>query len=233
VKTEKNTKDWIFSAILFFLLLVTRPTGLLFVPVVGFFLWLKTFSTKNLLLMLLFPVLALGSFYLLLNYAMKGEGEFDFMKPFVEEHLICGVPGNTRTDIVTSANGNSVEGLASYLVNNFQQFSSLAIKKAGLFFGMTRSYYSTAHNIILQLFFYPLYLLGILGSTLGWKKNRFMISFCLATILIFTISVLLSCDDWLNRFIMPVLPLIILLAVTGIKELITKIKHQKQIQTVR
>lgn len=229
LQQEKTRTDWLLTFGLLVLLVFTRPTGLLLIPVVGICLWLEAIRSKRWISLIGLPVLAIIGFYFLLNYAMKGEGEFDFMKPFVEEHLICGVPGNARTDLRLSDNGNTLEGLVFYVLHNPEQFFSLAIKKFLLFFGMTRPHYSAAHNLALQLFFYPLYLAALVGLVAGWRKYRSLVRFSLLLIACFTLSVVLSCDDWLNRFIMPVLPFILLLAVTGIKEVYNKIQLSNKV----
>jgi hypothetical protein len=40
--------------------------------------------------------------------------------------------------------------------------------------------------------------------------------------IVFTVSVMLTCDEWSSRFIMPIIPIIILLASYGIVSLIKK-----------
>ena len=158
---------------------------------------------------------------------MKGEGEFDFIKPFIEEHIICGVPQAVNNNLVLPADGNSVQGLFYYIRHNPAHFLKLSFQKSAAFFGFTRSYYSSKHNLVLTLFFYPLYILAFTGLLIRRKEyNRYSLFFT-AGILIFASSVILTCDDWLNRFIMPVLPYIIVLATTGIITLINYFRKKK------
>lgn len=227
IKTNKTKTDWLIVIGCLLFLIFTRPTGLLFIPVTAIWLWVQSIKSKKWVVLAGLPLMAAIVFYLLLNYEMKGEGEFDFMKPFIEEHLICGVPTGLQTELQISKNGNSVEGLVFYISHNFGHFINLAAKKLLLFFGLTRSYYSSLHNLAIQLFFYPIYLLAIGGIVLGWKKYRGMIFFSVLLIGIFAGSVVFTCDDWLNRFIMPVLPFILLLAATGIKELFIRAGFSK------
>lgn len=226
-KSNKTKADKIIAIGCLILLIFTRPTGLLLIPAVAIWLWVQSIKSKKWVVLAGLPLMAGIVFYLLLNYAMKGEGEFDFMKPFIEEHLICGVPTGLKTELQISKNGNSIEGLLFYISHNFGHFINLALKKLTLFFGLTRSYYSSPHNLAIQLFFYPIYLLAIGGIVLGWKKYRRVIFFCLLLTGVFAGSVVLTCDDWLNRFIMPVLPIILLLAATGIKELFIRVLISK------
>jgi hypothetical protein len=84
------------------------------------------------------------------------------------------------------------------------------------FWGLTRPYYSEAHNWLLRLFFYPLYFFALIKLTQQLKVNRYFTLYCSGMAVVFTISVMLTCDEWSNRFIMPVIPFIIWLASYGI-----------------
>jgi len=213
---EKSKFLRIITIILFILLLFCRPTGMLFIPVITLWYFIKWWREKKWLLLGVSSLVSLVGFILILNYAMKGEGEFNFLKPFIEEHIICGVPQAANDNLKLPSDGNSTGGLLYYIVNNPTHFFSLSLKKIGAFFGMTRSYFSTSHNLYLRLFFYPLYLLALAGVIIRGKMIRDFKVYACGIVIVFAISVALTCDDWLNRFIMPVLPYIILLATAGI-----------------
>jgi hypothetical protein len=212
------TEQW-WTWLLLLLVLLARPTGMLIIPIAGAHYLARFVQERKWLSFSVFGLGCIVALALLLNYAMRGEGEFDFMKPFVEEHIICGVATNSNSHPILPANGNSVQGLLEYIVRNPNHFTELAFKKLRAFFGMTREYYSGGHNMYLVLFFYPLYLLGIFGVFDKTRQRWLIIQYCLGMILIFSISVALTCDDWLNRFIMPIVPFIILMAAMGIEKL--------------
>jgi len=218
---EKSKFLRIITIILFILLLFSRPTGMLFIPVITLWYFNKWWSERKWLLLGVSSLVSLAGFILILNYAMKGEGEFNFLKPFIEEHIICGVPQALNNDLKLPRDGNSTGGILYYVVNNPIHFLSLSVKKIGAFFGMTRSYFSTSHNLYLRLFFYPLYLFALAGVIMRGKTIRSFKVYASGIVIVFATSVALTCDDWLNRFIMPVLPFIILLATAGITKIMS------------
>ena len=214
----KNTKLWKPLPWLV-LLIFSRPTGILFAAAYIFLIIRSLLIEKQYRLLLILCLVLLPGFVFTLNYSMKGGGGFDFMKPFLEGHVICGVPGTNATALVLPHEGNKFQGILFFVFHNPWLFLSLAFKKLIAFWGMTRSYYGTFHNLYLQLFFYPIYVLalvGVLSKNSAWILIR---PYLLTCVVLFTISVLLTCDDWLNRFIMPILPMILLAAGLGMSGL--------------
>jgi Dolichyl-phosphate-mannose-protein mannosyltransferase len=200
---------------------ITRPTGLLFIPPVFlyfFFVFLKRLSPLKKLGIL---ACIAAAFFFLLNKAVASGGELDFMLPFREENIICEVPGISGFQpIQTAGNGNSIYGLLYYITHNFFQFTRLAGLKTMAFFGLYRNYYSTGHNIYLIIFFYSLHLLA-LAAIPWWLKyhlNKFV--YLLSAILLVWMTVMLSCDDWHNRFYLSISPFIIILSIRSISSLL-------------
>ena len=104
-------------------------------------------------------VAAAIGFLFFLNSALSSGGEFDFMLPFRDEMIICGVPTLTNpVDIKTSQDQNSVAGLAYYITHHFSSFIQLAWLRTRAFWGLSRSYYSNGHNLYLAFYFYPVYI---------------------------------------------------------------------------
>jgi len=210
-----NSPGWIILTFLLgCLVIISRPTGLLIIPATVILIAMRLYGNDKKLLAGLIVIPSLLLFSAVTNLAMKGEGEFDFMKPFIEQHIICGLQGE-KYNADLPANGNSVTGLAYYVTHNFPQAMKLAGMRTLAFFGLIRPYYSNLHNILLILAFYPVYILAIVGMRSVYKINRGFVTFFLVLILTFTLSVLVSCDDWHNRFIMPVMPFILLFAARG------------------
>src|SRR5262249_19332135 len=108
---------------LLILICITRPSGLLFLPPVFLYLFLMFFQRLPVLKKLaLFSLLGLG-FLLFLDKALGSGGELDFMLPFRDERIICGVPTLPGfLPIQTAARGNSLYGLFFYVVHNPLQF---------------------------------------------------------------------------------------------------------------
>ncbi len=210
---------WRVLAIIFFVLLIfARPTGILFVPVLILLFGYKFLRAGKKLMALITILLPTIIFLVLLNFEMRGEGEFDFMKPFRESQIICGVPEEFTNNLVLPKDGNNVQGLFYYIIHNPIHFSGLALKKIIYYFGMTRSYYSLPHNIYLIAFMYPIYLFAFAGLRGLKKLNKIYWAYSIFVIGIFAFSIILTCDDWLNRFVAPIMPFIVIAAAVGMKK---------------
>lgn len=192
---------------------ITRPTGLLFIPPVFLYLFLVFFrNLSSLKKLALFSVITLG-FLFLLNIALGSGGELDLMLPFRDESIVCGVPTLPGfAPITTAANSNSLYGLLYYVAHNIPQFLRLAVLRTGAFFGLYRSYFSGWHNLYLIVFFYPIYV-AALASIPRWPgANSNTFYYLLSVIGMVWLTVILTCDDWHNRFYLSISPLMIILA---------------------
>jgi 4-amino-4-deoxy-L-arabinose transferase-like glycosyltransferase len=201
---------------------ITRPTGLLFVPAIGLYLlyrYVKSFSNS---MKTIFIVVAAIVFLIVINSAIGSKGEWDFMLPYFDEHIICGAPTlNHNADIKMEPNGNSVYGLFYYITHNFEQFSRMAFLRSKAFFGLQRSYYGTGHNLFLAFFFYPLYALAIFSLKWWYKNKPYLLLYLVSAIAMTWITTFLTCDDWHNRWFLSISPWVILLGLPAITKLFT------------
>jgi hypothetical protein len=215
-----------FIAIFLFLILIcfTRPTGLLWVPPAFLYLFFRFFKVFPVPLKVGITVIASVGFLFFLNAAIGSGGELDFMLPFRDERIICGVPTLPHfIDIKTSSNPNSIFGLLYYITHNFDQFIRLAWVRSKAFWGLFRTYYSNGHNTYLGLYFFPVYLLAVLSLRKWLWQNKHLLLYCSSLIFITWASVILSCDDWHNRFFLSIVPYIYLLAIPAVKKITDKI----------
>jgi hypothetical protein len=214
IKVEKiASRNFLIIVIFLAIVSITRPTGLLFIPPVFaylFFVYLKKMAPLK-----KFGLLsAITLFFIfLLNKAIGSGGELDFMLPFRDERIICGVPTLPHfLDIKTTENGNSLYGLLYYITHNFGQFVKMAWLRTVAFFGLFRSYFTTWHNIYLIAFFFPLYIAGIFASPFWIRKNMFKFLYLTLAIALNWLTVILTCDDWHNRFFLSISPYIIIIS---------------------
>jgi hypothetical protein len=206
------------------LICITRPTGLLFVP--GTFLYLFFKYARGLSAFVKIAITVAGTivFLFVLNTALGSGGELDFMLPYRDERVICGVPTLTRfRDIEVSDNPNSIGGLFYYIIHNTAQFTRLAWWRTKAFFGITRSYYSQGHNLYLYLYFFPLYVLALLSLRKWIRINRYIPLYCISVILITWLTVILTCDDWHNRWFLSVVPYIYILSAPMVQAIMEKL----------
>lgn len=216
-------KDWIVLSVLMFVILFTRPTGLLFLP--GFLLYIlwTIYKKKGIITSVIFLIAGLILFFLILNRAMGSGGELNFIYPFQTETIICGVPGMEGVaNINMPENPNSIEGLIYYMMHNTGQFLRLAVEKTKSFFFLTRPYYSGLHNISLVMLITPFYILCMLSLRWWWKNRRMPLFYSGTFIFITWMSVIASCDDWHNRFFLTVIPYIYILSMPALKTILDK-----------
>jgi hypothetical protein len=198
---------------------ITRPTGLFFFAATFLYLYFTFLPRIKLTYTLAIPVLIAIIFIYFLNTAIGSGGELDFMAPARDESIICGIP--TLPDfrrIRESGNGNSLYGLLYYIAHNFPQFLRLAFYRSIAFFGLLRPYYSTIHKIYLLVLFLPVYLMVIISIRYWIKQNPFIIVYILTLIFLTWVTVILSCDDWHNRFFLTISPYLIIMALPGINK---------------
>lgn len=233
LRLKKLTAGSLAKVILFLLVIsFTRPTGLLLVPCSFLYLFFRFFRPFSMFVKSIITIAVSICFLFFLNAALGSGGGLDFMLPFRDERIICGVPTLPGfIDLKTSDNPNSVFGLLYYITHNTGQFMRLALLRSKAFFGLTRSYYSLSHNFYLCAYFFPLYILVVLSWRSWFKKNKFLLLYCISVIAINWITVILTCDDWHNRFFLSIAPYIYILATPTLQKLTGKlnIDGKKQI----
>lgn len=215
---EKLTARNLLFIFLFLLLLCfTRPTGIFWFPCTFLYLLFRFFRGYSTLLRVSICLGTAIVFLFFLNMALGSGGELDLMLPYRAENIICGVATiQVPSDIAVSQNPNSLEGLAYYISHNTGQFVRLAWDRSIAFFGLQRSYYSTGHNLFLAICFYPVFVFAVFGIAAWLRKRRAIALYCVSLILITWCSVILSCDDWHNRFLLTVVPYFYLLSIPAV-----------------
>jgi len=206
-----NVKNIFTCSLLLVLLCITRPTGIFFAGATVIYLFFILSSQISLLKRVLLFCSLSAVVLFLLNIIMGSGGSIDIILPFKDERIICDVPTLPYdTNLKTSSNGNTLYGLFYYIVHNFNQFSRLALLKSKAFFGLTRPFYSNGHNVFMITYFYPLYLLILLA--IGRFKTATPVSFIyfISLTIIIWISVIFSCDEWHNRFFLPLTPFLLI-----------------------
>jgi 4-amino-4-deoxy-L-arabinose transferase-like glycosyltransferase len=214
-KFQKRVRIFL-AVVLFILILLSRPTGLLIIPSTVVLLSLQLIKRRQFISLGLLVIIGMAAFFYVTDVAMHGEGEFDFLKPFVEEHLICGYPQKMNPSESLPSGGNSLAGVLDYTSHHFTQFLDLAWKRILLFFGLLRPYFSFRHNLYLACYFYPIYLFALAGIKTIYRTSKPFFYFSTVLVVVFVLSVSVTCDDWHNRFIMPLMPIIISFAASGV-----------------
>lgn len=206
----------VLIAVVFMALLLARPTGLLFIPVLGFLPVARLWNERRYYLAILAMVCISLGFLGLLSYAMQGGSSFDFIKPLIEHNVLCYIPDDATTGHVEFYHGpQGITGIMDYIITHPLDFLILGGKKLLSFWGVVRPHFSAMHNAVLMAYFYPIYLLALAGCWFARNRCRQLLLFTTGSWLVFSFSVVVTCDDWTSRFIMPIVPLIILMAGIG------------------
>jgi hypothetical protein len=217
-------------AIFLFLILlyVTRPTGIFFIPATYLFLIIKFYPKHAFKIIAVSSIFALAGLFFLFNFSLGSGGEFDFLLPYLDERIICGVSTISNAHHISiPVEKNSIQGLFYIITHHFDLFFSLSIKRLAAFFGVSRTYYSLFHNIFVSVYFYIIYLIIVIGIRNLFKINKAEVWFLITNIAFMAITVALSCDEWNNRFLFSVLPCFLLLAVISINNSKNKINAGK------
>jgi len=218
-----NLKKLAVVILCLLLLSITRPTGILFMPPVLLYIFFRFLSAISFTRKLIIVGVGATIFVFVLNSALGSGGGLDFMLPYRDERIICGVPTLPGfIKINETSNGNSVFGLVYYVFHNFGQFSRLAWLRSLAFFGLTRTYYSSFHNAYLVVYFYLIYFLLIMSLRFWMKTSPYILFYFLLLTLMSWGAVILSCDDWHNRFFLTLSPYFILLGLAPIKRFVHK-----------
>ncbi len=205
------------------LLILSRPLGILFIPGIGIYMLLKANAKQRIALGVL-GVASIVGFYAVSQVIFTSTPDWQVQRSFLEENLICDVPtvaSQAKLNLIQSS--SQLEVLLYYITHNFAHFIGLAGRRLLLFGGLTRSYYSTLHNVALLVYILPLYIIIIIGVRHWWHKLPMPLVICfLVTIVLFAASVAVQCDDYHNRFYLSILPMLVILAGTVLHYTISK-----------
>lgn len=215
------------------LVIISRPLGILFVLPTLLFLFTKLSRRQK-----LFFYGGVILFCLLLNFVVQivftTTSDWNMVKALTDNGIICNMPRSVGSEqLHLSQNPNQLYQLFYYVTHNFSHFWELAIIRLKYFFTLVRDYYSSFHNLYLIA-----YLVVIYGSIVVGIKNiiRQLPSglswFIFSSILLFSISIALQCDDYHNRFFLTLMPFFILMFVMAWRPILSRIhfleKQQKK-----
>ena len=213
---KHETKRWWILVAILLLIIFSRPVGILFL-LTGLMVTIIIFMKSH--RRIIYYSVGMGLIILCI-FLLQSQFVFYFNPDSLRRmEIICQVPQANSTLDYKEYNAS---GLSSFFHVIFSEigiktFLINGLKKLISYFGMTRSFYSTSHNIILVSTLIILYPLAIMGSLFLKNRNAFLVrSFSIIYIFITAIGIFFTCDEWSNRFIAPVLPYIIILFGLGL-----------------
>lgn len=217
-----DLKNGILVFLFLTLLYFTRPTGIYFITATALYLVIRFFSAVSKKWVLAGGIGGAILLVFLLNFSLGSGGGFNFLLPYSEQMIICGVPTvDHQNEIMILVNHNSLQGLLFIISKYPGLFFSLAFQRLMAFFGAMRTFYSTPHNLILAFYFYPAYGLIIYRFRKLFRQNTAQNCFMLCVVLLMCVTVALSCDEWSNRFLFSVSPFLFLLAAQNLSGMLS------------
>lgn len=210
----ESIKNILLICIALVLVIMSRPLGILFGGSIYLYLFYCA-NNKWKIILGCGSLLFLAFSYYTINTIFSTIKDWTITQAFEQESVICDLPTTTpsftKLDLATS--GNPVYHLCYYLTHNFSHFLHFASIKLQYFFLMTRPFYSRVHNYFLLLNTIPVYLLMI-GSFFikKIKFNKGAAIFLISSIALYTLTIIIQCDDYQNRFILSIYPFFVILA---------------------
>lgn len=238
-----------FSIILTYLVFFNKEKKFLILLIIIFILFLRPQSFLILLSItisiLMFPkfnknynivlkLFAIFSFFLFLLFFINiGINNYDLIGSF-SKGIIWGYSFETNSIcfkkcISDLTNPNIYEknilGLMIYIKDNFIILTKVSIYKIILFFAGWRPYYSFTHNLFILVFHIPIYFLFCIFFFKFRKLNQFEI-FTLCYVLLSSLFIGITFTDWSGRFIMYILPFMMIYASKSLFNLFLIFKNE-------
>jgi hypothetical protein len=211
-----QSERWWMFAILLSLIIFSRPVGIIFLlaALLTWFIWLIKQKKK----IIYYPVII--SFFIVVILLLQSPFVFYFNPDSLRRmEIICQVP-ETNTAVQYKEYNSSGLPMFFHVVFSeigFKNFLLAGIKKVGYFFGMIRSFYSLRQNIVLIMTGLLLYPFAVAGLFFFKDERAFFLkTFSGLYIFITTAGIFFTCDEWSNRFIVSVLPHIIIAGGLGL-----------------
>lgn len=167
------------------------------------------------LLFLMLTNKMLSTFTLIENDYVKGEIIYGISNyPDYPDHdrLVLSPPDNLY---IPSVEYPPIIRIVSFILHNPAYWLTLFFTKFYYFIMHIRPYWSVSHNLFSLLFLIPVYGLSI-RSFFVREFPKEILLFIIPYFTIHVLSVCLSTVDWDGRFLMPLLPVLFLLAAAGI-----------------
>ena len=197
-----------------------RPIGFLMVPIAILHLWFT--RAHNYRWLMLSGWLIILSFFV--TYALQNGTDFFYPKHNLDLNIICGLPSDLKQ--YESHAYETGMSIPTYFLSNPEIAVRLIGNRLVKSLWMTRSYFSASHNLMIGLACFIYYLLAIPGIwyVLG-KKLRFWY-YIISGLVIWLIPNIVFCADWHNRFMVPFIPFILIMATFGIEFVLAKKENQ-------
>ncbi|MGV3637715.1 MAG: hypothetical protein ACO1NQ_08725, partial [Flavobacteriales bacterium] len=133
------------------------------------------------------------------------------LAPIASGQVIAGIGGLGTQNF----HGHTIGAAQGYLVDRvgLWEWGRITLRRTVSLFTLTRPHFSMVHNAVNAVFF-VLYPLAIIGLWRSWHQQR--VRLVLALIVSITTLVALTHDEWSGRFVVPLLPWLLALALLAL-----------------
>ena len=211
---DRKTSQLVYLGIALLLILFSRPVGVLFLMSLFIVLLFWLYRNKKKIQFYILTGVGIVSVIIILNSPFTAFINPDSIRRM---EIICQVPETNNIVVYREYNRQGLYQAFAVIKNEigFANFFKNGFRKLEYFFGLYRSYYSWQHNLLLICFtvFYPFALIGIFSKP--GRSFYYVRLFALLYLLLTSIGIFFTCDEWSNRFISPAFPFILILAAAG------------------
>jgi hypothetical protein len=221
---SNNFNNWIIASLLIIAIVFTRPVGIVFIVAlmaVALYCCFKN-GYKVYAFACVAILISIGVLFIFSPYAT-------YINPdsFRRMEIICQVP---QANVNIQYHEINKSGLSAvfYTIKDeigIKTFFVVGLKKLVAFYGLYRPYYSLLNNSVLLCYtlFYPLAIIGLFVKVS--QQAKYTKLFSIVYILLTSILIFLTCDEWSNRFICPLFPFILFLAAIGFNNLVKRLNR--------
>lgn len=216
-----NLKKWkgrIKLIILFILVFFARPVGVLLLPPILIYFATKTESNLLKSKLIIYSFIFLVFISIASIYLNKSQLIYNgLFQAFPSNKILCGFDSGLENFKLTENNSTDI-------FFNIILFLKISVIKLTHYFGMIRPFNSLNHNLIL-IAFYPIYIFSIIGFSSKVIRKEYKYFFLLI-ITLFSLLAVITCVNWHGRFMLPILPSIIIFGAIGLEKIIQSVFYK-------
>lgn len=202
----------------FFLLLlllvfatIVRPVGFLLAIIT--LIYLVLFKAKRVRIFIVTTWFIIASLFV--NFALNHGKDFFYPNHNLELNVICGLSGNLKVhEVVPYVSGMSIP---VYFLSNPKLAWHLFTERLGKSLWMTRPYFSPIHNNANAFLCILYYIPSLFGLFYVIRKKLSIGYVFISGMVIWLVPNVLFCADWHNRFMVPFMPFLLVIAAFGLE----------------
>ena len=220
-----NNYKYFLGYILLIFACFIRPHAIILFPVLIILIYfdLKKLNNKFILntfysiLIIFIPILLM-----IINYLINREGILvTLFKGELIKHY-DGLKIKSPPNVNLENDSETIFDLVYVLFSYPLFFLKVFFTKLFWFYARVRPYYSEIHNLFIIVYTIPIYITFIIGVFTKNEKNNLKIAMLIYMFLV-TFAVCITTLDWSGRFILPIIPMILIFSSAGTFFLFNKI----------